>query len=61
LSGASVKKFFLNWHLLVGVALATIPGDEGVDVELALAPLVVHVSVRKQEQCKITASNISKG
>jgi len=51
LSGSSgKKKNFLNWHLLVGVALATIPGDEGVDVELALAALVVHVSERKQEQ-----------
>jgi len=29
--------------LLVGVALAAVPRDEGIDVELALAALVVHV------------------
>ena len=33
--------------LLVGVALAAVPRDEGVDIELALAPLVVHVPETK--------------
>ena len=33
--------------LVVWMLLAAVPGDEGVDVELPLAPVVVHESGKK--------------